>query len=121
MEEDQIQQHQHDDNGHDHGAESTSEADEHYHWFSDYYFDVSLTLDYDCTDDDKYNFVYGGKNWCLGNAQKSSSTGTSTVRVTTKTQVYNNLSNLGGVTSASRSGMETRPRNMNIIYIMRVF
>jgi len=114
MEENQIQQHQHDDNGHDHGAESTSEAEQHRHSYevlgissNDSY--VHLT----CHMDIGYSCIFHKSGYMQTSSTK--------VKVTTKTNVYSSKSNVGGVTGASRSGIETRPRNMNIIYIMRVF
>ena len=108
MEEDQVQEHSHEDPGHNHGCSATSTADPHSHKYRDLY------------------------DWCGHDAQGSGAgsgscgyfyeyptTTPTTVKVHTSCTTTTKTSSIGGVSSPAKSGGETRPKNMKVMYIMR--
>jgi len=107
MEDDQIQDHEHIDNGHEHSASSSSPP--HDHGFS--YIQTNWR-DHSCD-------MADGTYWCFSQNNIEKRTDKTTISI--ETTVSKAQSNIGGVKSNYRTGSETRPRNMNIIYIMRVF
>ena len=116
----QLQDHQHDDPGHSHGCSASSTSGSHQHAYrigkgvyqggcqssscSQYYVsDAEISIDND-------------------NAYKTLDTGEASVSVSTICALDTEGSNLGGVDSnTAESGQETRPANMKVIYIMRVY
>ena len=67
---------------------------------------------------------------CGGNCNRGSSDGAKNtdeseviihVSVDTDCDTVSTSSNMGGVTSSYSSGSETRPANMKVVYIIRIF
>ena len=48
-------------------------------------------------------------------------TTSATVTVHSSCDLGSHTSNIGGVKKEAKSGVETRPKNMNVIYIIRVY
>jgi len=107
MEDDQMQDHEHIDNGHEHSASSSTPPHDHGFTYkqSDWYMNS-------CD-------MAGGSFWCWKHSIIEKRTDKTNINI--ETIVSKAQSNIGGVKSSYRTGSETRPRNMNIIYIMRVF
>ena len=110
LEDDQLQEHQHIDNGHQHGCTASSNSQPHSHsqLFAKEFL-RSVRSDF-----------YGTQ---VNYGSTSRATSSVTVTVTTSCNVMTQTASIGGVNSATgaRSGTETRPKNMNVIYIMRVW
>lgn len=109
MEEDQVQDHQHIDNGHAHSATSSSSS--HSHSYTDYY------IHGDGGNYAHYPYYSTSSSDLDGPKSHSSTTGSSTVSVTTT--VNSHTTGISGVTSGYRSGAETRPKNMKVTWIMK--
>lgn len=107
LEEDQVQDHQHLDNGHSHSASSTSPS--HSHSYHDTWIDVSISNRY-CETQCPGHYS-GGTTDTLRTSNSAS--------VPVSTTVSSHTSGLTGVSSAYRAGSETRPRNMRVQWIMR--
>ena len=110
IEQSMLQDHEHEDGGHTHSctASSTSEPHGHNtHW--------------------RLGNSYGTNGWTVAGDVDGESTNydhiyEKTVSVSTTCSLASQTSNLGSVvTENSNAGHETRPANMKILYIMRVF
>ena len=104
-----LEDHEHEDGGHTHTASSTTEPHKHNtYWRRDRY-------------------AAGPGDWGLGYTNNDDTAfpnhmDETTVNVTTTCSLASQTSNLGSVdTENSNAGHETRPANMKILYIMRVF
>jgi len=113
----QLQDHQHDDPGHSHGCSASSTSGSHHHTYrtgkvaheggsgENYVSDANV----DNNLDDASKYI-------------TADTGSVSVSVSTTCTLDTEGSNLGGVDSnTAESGQETRPANMKVIYIMRVY
>merc|ERR1719300_1789975 len=100
-----IQDHEHQDDQHNHGCTANSVADPHSH---------KLYVLRDISDHANH-FSDGPLGW-----QLDQETDSATVNVTTTCEVNSQSSNIGGVTGAN-ADEETRPANMRVLYIIRVF
>ena len=108
MEDSQLEDHTHEDSGHSHACSATSVADPHHHSSKGEF----VTLHYSWGSDpyDPKHFRDGTHN-----------TQDTTVKVSTTCSLTSETSGLGGVSSSSNSGAETRPINMKVIYVIRVY
>merc|ERR1712002_1298889 len=111
-EDSQMKDHQHVDNGHSHAcqASSTAKAADHHH---------SATI-YEIG----HNGVFGSMaTRDVGSNRKEESITTSDVEIVvtvdTNCNLEEEISNMGGVDG--ETGDETRPANMRVIYIIRVY
>ena len=117
MEDDQIEDHQHEDSGHQHDCSASSSAGSHSHNY--------VRSTYDKVD------AHGGPDAVIcassydecdqeieDNGQTKSTTSAS-VSVSTSCSTSSHSSGIGHVNSAARSGTETRPLNMKVSYVMR--
>ena len=114
----QLQDHQHDDLGHSHGCSASSTSGSHYH----IHRRGLPTEQGGCND---------GPHGCTSHYSVTDSyleqwsdvlTDSVTVSVSTTCTLDTEGSNLGGVDSnTAESGQETRPANMKVIYIIRVY
>ena len=111
MEDDQVQDHEHDDPGHQHSCSATSEAGSHHHSFDRY--DLEFFTD--------HMDVSSVKNWAgdMKRTTKGATTGSASVSVSTSCSTSSHSSGIGGVNKSARSGSETRPINMKVSYVMR--
>ena len=103
LENDQIEDH-------DHGCSAKSWSDPHQHKlraFDEGYYMCFCKDDYDSKSRDLTKNV---DNWDEYNHYTTSDT----VNVHTTCDI-------GGVTNGAKSGSETRPKNMNVIYIIRIY
>ena len=114
LQEDQLEDHQHEDGGHSHGCSATSVADPHYHSYFENYFRDLMRL---VSDDGNQNNRYVKEDF----SNRTVYTENETVKVRTNCDVNSASSNIGGVKSGAKSGGETRPRNMNVIFIIRIY
>ena len=96
FEEDQMQDHEHIDTGHSH------DSPPHTHSYNDYYITQSP---YTIPSGSYYGYGLTGDH----------------TRTTagSKITINNSKSNIGGVATNYRSGDETRPKNMKVIWIMK--
>ena len=111
VEQSMLEDHEHEDGGHTHSCTASSTTEPHKHntyWRRDRY-------------------AAGPGDWGLGYANNDDTAfpnhmDETTVNVTTTCSLASQTSNLGSVdTENSNAGHETRPANMKILYIMRVF
>jgi len=111
MEDDQVQDHEHDDPGHQHSCSATSEAGSHHHSFNRY--DLEFHTD--------HMDVSTVNNWAgnMKRTTKGATTGSASVSVSTSCSTSSHSSGIGGVNDSARSGSETRPINMKVSYVMR--
>ena len=120
MEDSQIEDHEHEDNGHEHSCSASSSSSSHDHGYK---------AAYSVRDGDTH---HGGDSlcaWAYGPCDKRSSleydksmrTGSKSVSVSTSCSLGSATSGMGGVSSGANSGTETRPINMKVMYIIRVF
>ena len=103
-----LEDHEHEDDGHSHSCTASSTAAPHNHEYTN----------------ELYNSIIyaGGSNYYATNYPQTQYTGTATVIVSTTCSLDSQNSNLGGVdTSNSNAGHETRPANMKVLYIIRVY
>merc|ERR1719300_644549 len=100
-----IQDHEHQDDQHSHGCSANSVADPHTH-------------QYWHPRDSNDRFQYGSLT--ARDTVINDQTGSETVTVHTTCEVNSQSSNIGGVTGAN-ADEETRPANMRVLYIIRVF
>ena len=108
VEESQIQDHEHIDNGHVHSCQASSTSAPHSHT----YYAASTQDDWVPPGLDEYAAAHGyGRK----------STYETTVIVSTSCSLQSHSSGIGGVSSSANSGSETRPANMKVQYIIRVF
>ena len=106
LEEDQVQEHLHTDPGHSHTATSTSKP--HSHGYLDYFFTQTANTD----------------NMFTGHGVGSSDSTTRTtdqVAAGVDTLVVARATGMGGVAAPAKHGTETRPKNMRVIYVIRVW
>ena len=89
-------------------------ADPHYHsYFENYFRDLVRLVPDDGNQDNK---------WVKDDfSNRTVYTENETVKVRTNCGVKSASSNIGGVKSGAKSGGETRPRNMNVIFIIRIY
>merc|ERR1712037_793422 len=113
VESDQVQDHQHDDPGHQHDCHASATASDHSHNIPYY-----------------YNTGYDDKNLCVQNAEwvkhcasaesmvdgSPHTSNTYDLSVSADCSITSKSSGIGGVDSSSRSGTETRPINMKVFY-----
>lgn len=107
IQESQLQDHHHIDNGHAHSCDATSKADPH-----DHLYYASSTYD---------NYVIAGidtESCAYGYNRKT--TESATISVSTTCSILNNISNVGGISSEANRGIETQPPYMNVHYIIRL-
>jgi len=110
MESDQIEDHEHIDGEHYHSCSATSSAKPHSHQYEDYGYYLD---EVDCGGN-----CYSRYSHNLREADDMESV---EVQVDTDCSTTGTGSNMGGVTSSSKSGTETRPANMKVVYIIRIF
>ena len=109
MEESQLQDHEHVDGGHSHSCSATSTSAPHTHEYR--------------WEEWQYRFADGTK-WKSGfDSDDHHLTSETTVSVTTTCSLGSDVSsNIGEVdSSGANAGAETRPANMKVQYIIRVF
>ena len=111
-EDDQIQDHVHADSGHGHGN------DGHSHVFGDYYSVFSGSGTGDCLwpDGSGQCVHYEHGSSVLNNLVYDSRTSGSAY-----VEIHKSTSGVGGVESGYRKGDETRPKNMKVVYIIKIF
>ena len=112
VEDDQVQDHEHEDPGHQHDCSASSTAGSHNHVYNEPHY---------------YKFGHGPI--CGSNngecdqevilTNEAHTTGSASVSVSTSCSTSSHSSGVGGVNSAARSGTETRPINMKVSYVMR--
>ena len=102
FEEDQIHDHEHTDAGHFHSSPP------HFHPYHDW--SVSGNGNFD---DDHFDYDDHGGDYTLYNQDTSRSTDGIIVKIESAE------SNIGGVSSSYKSGAETRPRNMKVVWVMK--
>ena len=109
--EDQIQDHGHTDYGHTHGSDS------HYHQYTAYYSEL---------------YGGGGTGECkpdagqcihyeYGNSRLSNIIPWNQYSASASIGIHSSTSGIGGVEDGYRKGSETRPINMKVVYIMKIF
>jgi len=114
MEDDQIKDHKHSDSGHSHSCTATSTAGDHSHTYSYGRHDqgdgsfMGTDADWDEMDRDRIEY-------------QTVQTGYSKIYISTTCKTGTVFSGIGGVTSGSKTGGETRPVNMKVIYIMKIY
>lgn len=113
VEDDQVQDHQHEDSGHQHECDASAAASDHFHNIP--IKASSLTNDIWCDANSDWD------HHCYTSPVQS---GASTMKtygltVTADCSIASKSSGIGGVDSSSRSGTETRPINMKVFYVMR--
>ena len=111
VESDQLQDHQHEDPGHQHNCDASATASDHYHDIP--YYSSSAN---------------SGNMWCDKEAEWSQfcvvtdsvfTPEAHGLTVSADCSITSKSSGIGGVDSSSRSGTETRPINMKVFYVMR--
>jgi len=102
LEDDQLQQHEHEDKGHKHVCDVSSSPHSHGYQFYAGYVQA------------------GGLIYPAAGYAYETTYDTSSVTVDVSCGVDHVYANLGGVDSHAKSGEETRPKNMNVIYIIRI-
>ena len=111
LEDYQLEDHQHKDGGHSHSCSATSTADRHRHdkWQQEYMYGCGHSVNDDmCLGADDLDWV---DDWISYEYV--------TVHTTCSTTTH--VSNIGHVDVGANSGEETRPKNMNVIFIIRIF
>ena len=102
-----LEDHEHEDDGHSHSCSASSTATPHDHGYTTYGYGLSFQCGSGC------GATYGGRTEMTEKAA---------VNVSTTCSLTSQNSNLGGVdTSNSNAGHETRPANMKVLYIIRIF
>ena len=109
-EDDQIQDHSHIDTGHSHGADS------HSHGYGEYYSAFSGSGRGDCLPEAGQCMHYDHGDSTLNNYIWDSRTSDSV-----GLNIHSSNSGVGGIDGSYRKGVETRPKNMRVVYIMRIF
>ena len=125
VEESQIEDHVHDDFGHQHDCTASSTANSHYHGYEAAY---AHNLGDNTADTEggitSCAYVSGlgdcGKRMGL-RYDKHRDADSANTTVSTNCSLVSSSSGMGGVSSAANSGTETRPINMKVLYIIRVF
>ena len=118
MEDSQIEDHEHEDNGHEHSCSATSSSSSHNHGHKAAY------------SEDGASSGEGGEStcshaecsgWAAIRYSKSLTSSSASASVSTSCSLGSSSSGLGGVSSGANSGVETRPVNMKVMYIIRVY
>jgi len=115
VESDQVQDHQHEDPGHQHDCHASATVSDHSHnipyYYSsdlnDYYCDKNAEWDHHCRSAEHMTYT------------SSKTSNTYDLSVSADCSITSKSSGIGGVESSSRSGTETRPINMKVFYVMR--
>ena len=110
MEDSQLQDHKHVDGGHSHNCSASSTAAPHSHT-------------YVATEKYHVDGYTSGGSWNANDYQATYNTSQATVSVSTTCSLGSDVSSsIGGVdSSGANAGSETRPANMKVQYIIRVF
>ena len=117
MEESQLQDHEHEDSGHSHSCSASSTSSQHRHSFKKGN-DVS---DGGCDGCNTYWVADASSDHSKG-GDHTEYTSYTTVSVSTSCSLGSRSANIGGVdSSGANAGSETRPANMKVHYIIRVF
>ena len=107
MEDGQLEDHTHEDTGHSHTCSATSVSEPHHHTSSGRWKRETLPEGTFYSDYVDYGAIHYSDD--------------TTVKVTTTCSLASERSGLGGVSSSANSGSETRPINMKVMYVIRVF
>jgi len=130
IEQDQIQDHLHADGGHSHADAGHTHADSghshtdsgHTHPYSDQYAEWPINGGDPHDGDSEGAFIHFKVNHQKTSVASKAKIQSSKANILTgKASIQKSSSGIGGVTSAYRKGSETRPKNMKVVYIMRVF
>ena len=107
MEDSQLENHTHEDSGHSHTCSASSHSYPHHH-----------TYKYE-----QSKIYAAGDTWKVINMNPYTDayTENTTVKVTTTCSMTSEISGIGGVSSSANSGTETRPFNMKVLYVIRVY
>ena len=111
LEDYQLGDHEHEDEGHSHSCTATSTADAHSHdmWMDETNWGCGHSDHGEyCTGADESKCYSGYASW-------------ENVKVHTTCSTTTHVSNIGKVDDGANSGGETRPKNMNVIFIIRIF
>merc|ERR1711934_1066555 len=111
VESDQVQDHQHEDPGHQHDCDASATASDHYHDI--YYYTSGGSNNIYCPSGWSSSCTHGDGHY------RTSGEGTHDLTVDADCSITSKPSGIGGVDSSSRSGTETRPINMKVFYVMR--
>jgi len=111
VESDQVQDHEHEDPGHNHGCDASSTTGNHYHDLY-YYSSSAPSGTHFCT---KGSYTSSHCYQHSGNWRTSIHAGGGSTSCSTSPH----SASMGGVDSGARSGTETRPINMKVSYVMR--
>ena len=125
IEDSQIQDHAHEDHGHEHDCSASSTAESHNHGYKAAY---SRNI-HDNTGNTEGGFTMchyvGGLGDCGDHAglyyDKESQSDPAVESVSTSCTLESSSSGIGGVSIGANSGSETRPINMKVLYIIRVY
>merc|ERR1739838_85051 len=110
IEQHQVEDHHHADSGHKHSCSASSSASSHHH-----------TYTYSSASSDAGD-ICGTNGACADPdtlKHTTQNTGNSGISISTSCGTGSVHSGLGGVSSPAKSGGETRPINMKVIYVMR--
>ena len=107
VEDDQLQDHQHEDSGHQHDCSASSSAGSHHH--------SAHSVENECIS----NVMCGVNCGACHVKISAEETSSATVSVSTTCSTSSHSSGIGGVDSAFSRGTETRPINMKVSYVMR--
>ena len=108
-EDDQIQDHFHVDPGHNHGS------DTHTHGYGEYYSKFSGSGKGDCLPGAQCVHYDHGDSALNCQIWQTRTTDYSGI------DIHSSSSGVGGVHNDYRKGEETRPKNMRVVYIMKIF
>ena len=108
-EEDQIQDHVHIDSGHTHGNEG------HSHGYGEWYSVFSGSGKGDCLPGAQCVHYEHGESALNNELWADRTSEYSSITIT------NNYSGIGWIAEEYRKGTETRPKNMKIVYIIKIF
>jgi len=115
MEDHQLEDHLHQDSGHSHSCSASSTAAKHSHPYRKFQGDDEYP-------DDPGHYCGDGGYMCAEADPMTyftSSTSDTIVSVSTSCSTHSHAAGIGGVTSGYSHGSETRPVNMQVIYIIR--
>ena len=116
VESDQVQDHQHEDPGHQHGCSASSTASDHSHDLYYYGNGGGPSRSQYCVAEQLAHNCYQGSEHSTADFKTEPTQG---LAVSTSCSTSSQSSSIGGVESSSRSGTETRPINMKVFYVMR--
>ena len=110
LEDDQLEDHLHKDGGHSHNCSATSKSTPHNHRYRETNREIKVS---------------GGAIYRVQSASDDNwyqnSVSSTEVTVHTTCSLGPTETNMEGVDDQSKSGEETRPRNMNVIFIIRIY